>query len=150
MTGVASSLFLLTCSIRVSFLRHGVNDHTCSYKERSRTRSSDGLRHSVWQLESHPCLAGKLFAGTDGVQAKSATGKTVALVVRTDDHYGSVEIWSPPWAPNCQELQLTPEYSSLNCSLNLYPHAESATTRDRPGAPMPRQRPPSESERSQS
>jgi hypothetical protein len=27
-------------------------------------------------------LAGKLFAGTDGVQAKSAIGKTVALIVK--------------------------------------------------------------------
>jgi hypothetical protein len=33
-------------------------------------------------------LAGKLFAGTDGVQAKSAIGKTVALIVKNNDHYG--------------------------------------------------------------
>jgi hypothetical protein len=38
-------------------------------------------------------LAGKLFAGTDGVQAKGAVGKTVALIVKNNDHYGSVEIW---------------------------------------------------------
>jgi len=35
----------------------------CSYKERSRTQSGDGLRHSVWQLKSHPCWPASCLPG---------------------------------------------------------------------------------------
>ena len=62
-------------------------------------------------------MAGKRFTGTDGVQAKSALGKTVAPIVKSREE--------------------DQRHSLLNCSRNLYPHAETATTPDRPGAKCP-------------